>query len=99
MLHEVGVLGEVVLLAVLEDEDTVVLQERQSLVRYLGKGGEGVWRVGKDEVELLAARLEEAEDVAAHQGVVERAELLHALAYEVGVVAVHLHANHFAATA
>ena len=66
MLHEVGMLREVVVLAVLEDEDAVLLQE-SLFENKVGNGGQflqGVWRVGKDEVELQFAGFEEAEDIA-----------------------------------
>lgn len=101
MLHEGGMGGEVVVLAVLEDEDAVGL-EQAVLEHEVGNGGQlgqCVGRVGEDEVELLVARLEEAEHVAAHEYVVARVELLHALGDEGSVVAVFLHAHHLLAAA
>lgn len=67
VLQEVGVLGEIVVLAVFEDEEAVRL-EQAAIDDEVGQCGEllqGIRRVGKDEVELLVAGLDEAEDVAA----------------------------------
>lgn len=60
-------LGEVVILAVLEDEETVGLQQ-SALDDEVGQRGEffqRIGRVGKDEVELLMAGLDESEDISA----------------------------------
>ena len=57
MLHEVGMLREIVVLAVLEDEDALRLQQAM-LEDEIGNSGQllqGIGRVGKDEVELLVA--------------------------------------------
>ena len=62
-----GVLGEIVVLAMFENKDAVGF-EQSALDDEVGQRGEfleGVRRVGKDEVELLFAGLDEAEDVAA----------------------------------
>ena len=67
VLQEVGVLGEIVVLAVFEDEDAFGLKQT-ALDDEVGQRGEfleGVGRVGKDEVELLFTGLDEAEDIAA----------------------------------
>ena len=57
VLDEAGMLGEVVGLAVLEDEEAVGLEEvpAEDDVGEFGDLRQDVWRVGKDEVELLAA--------------------------------------------
>ena len=67
VLQEARMGGEVVLLAVLEHEDAALLQQVaiQDEVGDVGELGQRVGRVGKDEVELLVARLQEAEHVAA----------------------------------
>lgn len=57
VLNEAGVLGEVVVFAMLKDEDSV-LGKDILLEDEVGDGGKFtkcVWRVGKDEVELLLA--------------------------------------------
>lgn len=57
MLYEARVLGEVVVFAMLKDEDAV-LGKDILLEDEVGDGGkftQCVWRVGKDEVELLLA--------------------------------------------
>ena len=52
VLHEMRVGGEVVLLSVLEDEDATGLQQSplEDEGRYRRQFGEGVGRVGEDEV-------------------------------------------------
>ena len=90
--------GEVVVFAVLEDKKTAgpeqpvteqqVGNQRQLLQR--------VGRVGKDEVELLPARLDEAEGVGP-QGQrlgVGHVQPVYAVADETVVVAVELYADH-----
>ena len=66
MLHEVRMSGEVVVLAVLKHEDAVVCQQVvvEDELRNGGQLLEGIGRVGKDEVKLLFAALDEAESVA-----------------------------------
>ena len=92
---------EVVVLAVLEDKQAT--RRQHVLGKYkLGDGGQigqSVWRIGKDKVELLLARLDEAEHIATYKDVVLDTYLRHTLAYKGGVVAVHLHANYWLATA
>ena len=67
MLPEMGMGREVLVFAMLEDEDAAFGQ--QSLFKdECWNGGQflqGVRRVGKDKVELLFARLDEAEGIAA----------------------------------
>ena len=99
VLHEAWMVGEVVVLAMLEHEDTVLVQ--QVAVQYevwnLGELLQCVRWVGEDEVELLLATLQEAEHVATNQDVLVLAQLLEALADEVGMVTVCLHAYYSAA--
>ena len=62
-----GVQGEIVVLAMFEDKDAVGL-EQFALNDEVGQGLnflQGVGRIGKDEVELLMAGLDEAEHIAA----------------------------------
>ena len=65
----------------LEDEDTIgcqyVLSENQ--VGNLWQFLEGVRRIGEDEVELLAARLDESEYIATDRGTYIGAKFLKAL--------------------
>jgi len=63
--------GEVVVLAMLEHEDTILVQQVaiQNEVWNLREILQCVRRVGKDEVELLLAALQEAEHVATNQDV------------------------------
>jgi hypothetical protein len=57
VVKEVGMLGEIMLLAMLEDKDSFRLEERllEDEVGNLGQLLQGIGRVGKNEVELLAA--------------------------------------------
>ena len=66
MLHKVGVAGEVVVFAMFEDEDTLGLEQAflEDETWNLGQLFQGIGRIGKDEIELLFARLDEAEDIA-----------------------------------
>ncbi len=68
MLHKVGVAGEVVVFAMFEDEDTLGLEQAflEDETRNLGQLFQGIGRIGKDEVELLFARLDEAKGIAAN---------------------------------
>jgi len=102
VLYEAGYGAEVVLLAMLEDQETAGL-EHLLFEDEAGDGrqfGESIGWVGEDEVELLLAGADEAEDVAADEDVVAVGRyLLHTLADERGVVAVCLHAYHRRAAA
>lgn len=101
VLYEARHIREIVMLAVLEDEQTAGAQHAlaKDELRYGGQRGQSVRRVGEDEVVLLLARLDEAEHVATDEDVVLRAELRHALADERRMVAVHLHAHNRSAAA
>lgn len=99
VIQEPGVVGEVVVLAMLENEDAVLVQEisAQDQVGNLRQFLQSVRRVGKDEVELLVATLQKTEHVATNQDIPVFVQLLEALADEVGVVTVGLHADHLLA--
>ena len=100
MLHEVGMLREIVVLAVLEDEDALRLQQAMS-EDEIGNGGQllqGIGRVGKDKVELLVAGLNVTEYIGAKTLNIERLslpfQLFDALQDEAVMVAVLLYADH-----
>ena len=97
VLFKAWVSREIVVLTVLKDEHTIGCE--QVVLEYeVGKGvefGQRIRRVGKDEVELLVARLEKTEHVATYENVVFGIYLLHTLGYEACVVAVFLYAHHF----
>ena len=67
MLYKVGIAAEVVVLAVLKHQYAVVLQQAflKYQSRYRWQFLQCVWWVGKDKVELLFARLDIAEYIAA----------------------------------
>ena len=72
MFHEMGIIGEVVVLAMFEDEDTTLLQQ-SFLEDEAGDGRQflqGIGRIGKDKVKLLLATFDEAKHIASqgHNG-------------------------------
>ena len=85
----------------LEDEESARTQHSlaEDELRNGRQRGQSVRRVGKDEVVLLLARLDEAEHIATDKDVVLGVELRHALADERSMVAIHLHADHRSTTA
>ena len=95
MFHEVRIIAEILVLAVLKYEDSPLLQ--QSLLEdEAGDGGqflEGVRGIGEDEVETVLARLDETEDITpqGHTGV--GAELLQTVLDETVMVAVQFDAD------
>ena len=100
MLQEPWMLGKIIILAMLENEDSIFVQ--QVAIQYevwdLRKFLQRVWRIGKDEIKLLLAGLQEAEHIATNQKILVFAQLLETLADEVGVVAVCLYADDALAT-
>ena len=101
VLNEAGHVFERVVLAVFENEHSAGLQHVavKYHLGYSGQFGQGVRRVGEDEVELLAAALYETEHVAAQGYALVCAELGKTLLYEGVVVAVGLDAYYGGATA
>ena len=95
--------GKVVILAVLEDEDAVGLE--QGLFKdeggNLGQLFQGVGGIGEDEVEGRVAAFEKTEHVGSHalhvEAVAFALQFLYALLNETVVVAVHLDADHLLA--
>ncbi len=59
MLQESWMLGEIIVLAMFENEDALFVQKVaiQYEVWNLGELLQGVWRIGKDEIKLLLAGL------------------------------------------
>lgn len=57
MLQEIGMAGEIIVLAMLQDEDSAFLQQiaRHDDIGNFFQIGQGIGRVSKDEVELLIA--------------------------------------------
>ena len=100
MLDKAGMGGEVVILAMLEDEDAIrgkdaLVEDKVGDLRQLL---ESVGWIGKDEVKLLSARLDETEDIAADGSAHICAEFLQTLGYEGMVVAVGLNTHHTGTT-
>ena len=95
MLHEVGIAGEIVVLAMFEHEDTIGLQ--QSLFKdetgNLGEFLQGIGRIGKDEIKLLFARLNETEGITTKRDAGLGIELLQTVGDETVMVAIHLYAD------
>ena len=95
MFHEVRIIREVLVLAVLKHEDAVLFQQT-SLEDEAGDSGqllEGVWRIGKDEVEAMLAGLDEPEGIASQRHAYVSAELVQASLYKPVMVPVQLDAD------
>ena len=92
--------GEIVVLAMLENEDALFVEKVtiQYEVWNLWKLLQCVWRIGKDEIELLLAGSQKAEYIATNQKIPVFAQFLETLADEVGMVAVGLYADYSAAS-
>lgn len=90
MVNKVFMVTEVMVLAMLKDKDPTVGQEvfLKDNLRYLRQFFERVWRIGEDEIKLLAARLEKAEDIAAQGKTSVGPEFFEALGDEGVMVAV-----------
>ena len=65
VLQEMRMLGEIIVLAMLQDKDAVMIQHLlvKDNVRNLWKLLQGIRGVSKDKVELLPARFQEAEHI------------------------------------
>ena len=100
MLQESWMVGKIVVLAMFENEDALFVEKIaiQYEVWNLGELLQCVWRIGKDEIELLLAGSQEAEYIAANQKIPVFAQFLETLADEVGMVAVGLYADYSAAS-
>ena len=100
MLQESWMVGKIVVLAMFENEDALFVEKIaiEYEVWNLRKLLQRVWRIGKDEIELLLAGSQEAEYIAANQKIPVFAQFLETLADEVGMVAVGLYADYSAAS-
>ena len=98
VLHEAGMLGEVVVLAVLEHEETALGEEVavEHDVGQLGQLLECIGRVGKDEVEVLTAASQVAEHVSTHGEGLLGLQFVDETADEAEVKRVLLHRHHMA---
>ena len=101
MFQESWMLGEIIILAMFENEDAAFVQKVtiQYEVWNLREFFQSVGWVGKDEIELLLAGSQEAEHIATNQKILVFAQFLEALSNKVGMVAVCLYADYTLATA
>ena len=83
-------LGEIIILAMFENEDAIFIQKVtiQYEVWNFREFLQSVRWIGKDEIKLLLAGSQEAEYIAANQKIPVFAQFLETLADEVGMVAV-----------
>ena len=100
MFQESWMLGEIIILAMFENEDALFVEKVaiEYEVWNLGKFLQRIWRIGKDEIEFLLAGSQEAEHIATNQKILVFAQFLETLADEVGMVAVGLYADDSAAS-
>ena len=87
---------EIIVFAMLQHEDAVVLQQSlfEDKVRNRGNLLQRIGWVGKDEVELLVTTLKESEHVGTQGNASIVAQFLDALADKTVMVPVHLYADH-----
>lgn len=100
MLNEVGMLREIVVLAVLKDKDALLLQQIL-LKNEIGDARQilqGIRGIGKDEVELLMTTLQKAKYIAANRDAGLSIQLLQTVLYKTVMVGVLLYTNHLLAT-
>ena len=95
MLQESWMVGEIVVLAMFENEDAALVQKVtiQNEVWNLREFLQSVRWIGKDEIKLLLAGSQEAEHIATNQKILVFAQFLEALSDEVGMVAVSFYAD------
>lgn len=100
MLHEMGIVREVVRLAMLEDKEATLLQQvlAHDELRKFVQIGESVWRVGKDEVELLATTCHVLEHISADGYAILVAQFLQKAPYETMMKAILLDRHDLATT-
>ena len=82
--------------AVLKDKHTLRLQESflEDEVRYRRQFLQSVWRIGKDEVILLFARLDITEHITTEGDASGGIQFFQTVLYKTVVVSVHFHAHH-----
>ena len=85
MLQKSWMLGEIIILAMFENEDAALVQKVtiQNEVWNLWEFLQSVRWIGKDEIKLLLAGSQEAEHIATNQKILVFAQLLETLADEV----------------
>ena len=98
MLYEMRIGGEIVILAMLENEDAFRLQE-VALEDEAGdcrEFSQSVWRIGEDKVELLLTRFDEAKDISSERYCIllSRVKFLQTLLDEAVMVFVGFDADH-----
>jgi len=101
VLNEARMLGEIILLAVLQDEKTAFAEQASTKddvgqLRYLRQS---IWWVGKDKVELLATLRNILEDITANGQSRCVLQLVKELLDEAMMACIKLHTNDATATA
>ena len=96
MVYELRMLLEVVVLAMFKNHyctgfQQAVSQHEVGQAVYVGKS---IWRVCKNKVEFLVARLQKSEYIASDKNIARSPNLAHALSDEGRMVAVGLNAYH-----
>ena len=95
MFQESWMLGEIIILAMFENEDAALVQKVtiQYEIWNLREFFQSVGWVSKDEIKFLLAGSQEAEHIATNQKILVFAQFLEALSDKVGMVAVSFYTD------
>ena len=95
MFQESWMLGEIIILAMFENEDAIFVQKVtiQYEIWNLREFLQSVRWIGKDEIKLLLAGSQKTEHIATNQKILVFAQFLEALSDKVGMVAVCFYAD------
>ena len=95
MFQESWMLGEIIILAMFENEDAIFVQEVtiQYEIWNLREFFQSVRWIGKDEIKFLFAGSQEAEHIATNQKILVFAQFLESLSDKVGMVAVSFYTD------
>ena len=95
MFQESWMLGEIIILAMFENEDAIFVQKVtiQYEIWNFREFLQSVRWIGKDEIKLLLAGSQKTEHIATNQKILVFAQFLEALSDEVGMVAISFYTD------
>ena len=100
MLHEMQMLGEIIVFAVFKDKNAIFLQQLlfKNQVRNLWQLLQGVRRISKDEVKLLVATLDETEHITSNAlNTLSCVQLIYTLLNKTMMVTIQFYTHHLSA--